>query len=257
MLFNFKKGNILPRRGAKCSEYACPSTLTKQGKWKELKRLLRSAKHADGKNPKFSCKCEQCAGPENLLHLACQYNSPEYIIDKLVKICPKYASELDHKHCLPLHIAIENDGTYGIVKSLLRKNEQGASAHDENGRAPLLSYFYGRACRAVKLTTKKDSFEIRNVHEYCQDIKIIALIRSISFFSILNIDNDNKGVLEYAMSADVHKFVLINLKQWKISASLKQWKISSSRNTLKTLRSFATISTSSESMSSSSDESYK
>jgi len=240
MRFKFKRERFLQGRGAKCAKYACPSSLTKKRKWKKLNALLRSVKNTGGNNPMFSCKCEQCAGRENLLHLACQYNSPEYTINKLLKIFPKYAFELDHKHRLPLHVAIENDGEYSVVKSLLRENEEGAIVYDENGRSPLLSYFYGRSCRTSELTSTLDSNDIfphERANQYSQDMRMIDLIRSISFLSILNIDNDKKGVLEYAMGGGADEIVLSILIEWKISAM---------EYSLKKYRSFETIETISE-----------
>ena len=166
----------------------------------------------------LSCNCEQCAGRgrENLLHLACEYNSPEYIIKKLMTMFPKYVFEFDNKHRLPLHVAIENDGKYRIVKSLLRKNEEAASVLDENGRSPLLIYFYSRSLRDVKLINEEESIQVFILQKMCQDIKIINLICSISFFSILNTDNDGKGVLEYAIYGGTPQRVVSILKKMEI-----------------------------------------
>jgi len=177
------------------------------------------------------------AGQGNLLHLACEHNSPEYIIDKLVTICPQYVFELDNKHRLPLHVATEN-GTYRIVKSLLKRNKEAANTLDENGRSPLLTYFYTRAFADVKWIVEDDYWSLF-IRMY-QDIKVIDLMRSKAFFSILGTDNDGKSVLDYAKDGGVHKNVLVMLKEWEVSAMSNGSFESTSTSSESTIESFDT-----------------
>lgn len=198
--------------------FICPSKIAADRKWKKLHRLMRNMKpFDDGKVPPFACKCELCLPHRNLLHLVCNHEPPLSIIDKLLAIFPEFNHQLDKKYRLPLHVVMENRAKYSIVKSLLMNNRKSGSSLDIYGRSPLMSYFDSRSF--CSLETMVEICEIHILRDLINMGNIINLIKDASFSSIMQLDQDGKGVVEYALIQDAHVAIVKILTDWHAAQS--------------------------------------
>jgi len=183
----------------------CISSLIERKKWKKVNKTIRPSK----KVKNGSCICERCIGESSLLHLACKFKPPLYIVCNFCALDSLHASQMDSNGRYALHLAVEYQSSVEVVQFLIERHAVSAEARDIYGQTPL--------CIAVQQCKEKwqrqfmDHTEISLQSTYM--INIIDLLCDAYPALPLVEDKNEMTVLEYAIIAEV---------DWKVIHALIQ-----------------------------------
>jgi ankyrin repeat protein len=159
---------------------------------------------------------------ENCLHLACRFNAPFSIIERLCAISPELVSECSSQQkATPLHVAVSNKTvSIEVVNFLLSQNVNMSSVKDVNMCTPL-----HLICRITECGRNLDPYEdsfITYPALACQEEVSLVIKALCEVYPWYINDEDNFGItpIEYAIESKL-EYSLIKY-MWTISSI--QWK---------------------------------
>lgn len=162
--------------------------LISEKKWKELEEELSLEKCID--SYVFDAKCKCCSKRHSLLHFACRFQPPLYIIKMLDNFCPDAVYHPDCKDQFPLHIAVENRASADVQSYLIERYNFAAKVPDINGKTPLHLLFRD-------YNVRRNSDPKNHMKETIENMKLLNNAAPMSVFSQ---DSSGKTALECAVS---------------------------------------------------------
>lgn len=165
----------------------CISNLIEERKWKKLLTALNSGKYCqyDDRGMK-TCLCQHFLQHSHLLHVACKFNAPLYIVEKIFTNEPDSIFEVCNLQQSPLHVALSNNNETDVIKFLLANNKRAAQTQDSKGRAPIHLVFCHEKWEDVSST------EVR---------EMILLLCAAAPTSPMLEDSEGKNAVEYALES--------------------------------------------------------
>jgi len=186
--------------------------LISEKKWDEVSKTLPYIKFQSILN--FNVKCSKdCTSCHGLLHHACRFQPPLFIVKKIINNFSEDVYELDCLNRLPLHIAIENGASFDVVNYLLRINPYAANRTCYNDNYPLhLAFLELRKKLAELSENEEQKAYMRNLN------KILNLLCRTSPTSIQSKNND--GLTPFDIAIQEHAFVDKLSILWKFDKCL-------------------------------------
>ena len=211
-----QKHSILETDEHKCplletDEQICLSSLIEHRKWRKLNNAV--VKHLK-KSKNVVCLCKKCTHQQSLLHLACNFTPPLYVVRNLLEFDTFNASRIDSKRRYPLHLALEYESDVKVVKFLIESNKAAVIAQDVYGKTPLHMV-------VLKCAEKMERNELQDLGG------IISFIDSVEMLKFLLLlcdavpsapfieDNNGMTALEYAIDVEAD-FKLVKALQEKM-----------------------------------------
>ena len=115
-------------------KHKCLSSLIEHQRWRKLNnnvvKQLKQPKHVQ-------CTCKKCTHQQSLLHLACNFRPPLYVVRNLFEFDTFNASRIDSKRRYPLHLALEHESAVEVVEFLIESNKAAVISQDVYGKTPL------------------------------------------------------------------------------------------------------------------------
>ena len=137
-------------------------------------------------------------GIDCVLHHACMFRPPLYIIKRLFQVSPNAAFEKDDKDRFALHIACEHGCCPKVINYLLQKNPDAAKKPDEKYQTPV-----HLACKSYVTKCDKD-WNTANMNL----VKVVEELINVAPLSASREDSQGKTVLEYAIESNLSLFVI-------------------------------------------------
>jgi len=171
----------------------CLSSLIERQKWKKVNNTI-------GPSKKLTNGC-------SLLHLACKFKPPLYIVRNLYALDSFSASQTDSDGRCPLHLAVEYQSSVEVVQFLIESHTLATEARDIYGLTPL--HIAVQQCKDKFKRLFMDSIEISSESTYM--INIINLLCDAYPALPLAEDKNEMSALEYAIIAEVDGKVICTL----------------------------------------------
>jgi len=167
--------------------------------WRKLQKLM----HKLEKDLNDDSKCTE---HYNLLHFACRFQPPLYIVQRLTKTFPGAEKELDCMGRLPLHTALFHGIAKDVVEYLLQCYPEAASHQDCEGKTALHHAFCNYKWRSQPGL------------EFGKELRksIVGIIEKICevYPSVLTKEDMNgMSALEYAIEEEVELKVVSKLQK--------------------------------------------
>jgi len=184
--------------------------LVAECKWKKLKNKIRCFKTDEEAFVEVKCN-SACTNPHHsLLHFACRFRPPLYILKELVRFSKESISTRDCLGRFPIHIAANNGIEPGCLEYMIECDKEAANAQDVYGRTPFHYIFLNFSSKsqpgiefggAIFRDAIKDN--VRNV---------ARILYRASPQSLLIDDFMGKNVLEIAIEEEVEYALLRELQ---------------------------------------------
>lgn len=147
------------------------ATLISERKWTIVQNVLLTS------NEHHECyQCTDCFANHSLLHLSCTLNPPISIVKQLIKAYPRDVFERDCRDRFPLHVAVENSASNGIIDLLLNQNPKAAISKDSRGRTPLHLVFEDYRRKQNKIDRHFYNFIYFTVESLCRAAPTSVLV---------------------------------------------------------------------------------
>jgi len=163
------------------------------------------------------CTCKKCTKQQSLLHLACNFRPPLYVVRNLFEFDSFNASRIDSRRRYPLHLALEHKSAVDVVEFLIKSNKVAVGAQDVNGKTPLHMVIEQCAERRER-NKNQDLGEITSFAELLDMLELILLLCDAVPSAPFVEDNNGINALEYAIDIEADR-ELVNALQEKMQKS--------------------------------------
>ena len=209
-----QKHSILETDEHKCplletDEQICLSSLIEHRRWRKLNNAV--VKHL--KNIKnVACLCKKCTHQQSLLHLACNFTPPLYVVRNLLEFDTFNASRIDSKRRYPLHLALEYESDVEVVKFLIESNKAAVIAQDVYGKTPLHMVVL-KSAEQMERNDLQDWGDIISFIDSVEMLEIILLLCDAVPIAPFVENNNGMNALEYAIDVEADCKLVKALKE--------------------------------------------
>jgi len=179
-------------------KHKCLSSLIEHQRWRKLNnnvvKQLRQPKNV-------RCTCEKCTHQQSLLHFACNFRPPLYVVRNLLEFDAFNASGIDSKRRYPLHLALEYESAVEVVKFLIESNKAAVIAQDVYGKTPLHMVVL-KCAEKIERNELQDFGGIISFIDSVEMLELILLLCDAVPSAPFVEDNNGMTALEYAIDVE-------------------------------------------------------
>jgi len=190
-------------------KHKCLSSLIEHQRWRKLNNNVVKQL---GQPKNVRCTCNKCTHQQSLLHFACNFWPPLYVVRNLLEFDAFNASQIDSKRRYPLHLALEHESAVEVVKFLIESNTSAVIAKDVYGKTPLHMV-------VLKCVEKMERHELQylgDIRSFIDSVEMLELILLLcDAVPLAPFVEDNNGMtaLEYAIDVEADYKVVKALQQ--------------------------------------------
>lgn len=142
-----------------------------------------------------------------MLHHACKFRPPLYVVRNLFELDTFNASRIDSRGRYPLHLALEHESDVKVVKFLIENNKAAVAAQDVYGQTPLHMV-------VQQFTEKRERNSLYERNNYLDIGDVISFVDSIEALDLILLlcdavpssplveDSNGMTALEYAIDVE-------------------------------------------------------